>query len=96
VRQEDSEIERLEMRWVPETLNEFKNSKYYTLLSTIKKYQGILPGAKPLQVRDFKGEPIYLKKDLTELHTQERWRKHSRQVKPGEEPYKQVKGLYND
>lgn len=46
IQYETQEIERLEMRWVPETLNEFKNSKYYTLVSTIKKYQGLLPSAK--------------------------------------------------
>jgi len=37
-----------------------------------------------------------LKRDITELHTSERWLKLGRQIKPGEEPYKRVKGLYND
>ena len=27
---------------------------------------------------DFKEEPIYLKKDIVELHTNERWRKEKR------------------
>ncbi len=33
---------------------------------------------------------------MTELHTDERWRKHLRQVISGEKPVKRVKGLYND
>ena len=33
---------------------------------------------------------------MTELHTQERWRKHQRQVREDEKPVKRVKGLYND
>ena len=33
---------------------------------------------------------------MTELHTVERWRKHARQVKLGEQPIKRVKGLYNE
>lgn len=86
------------MKLIPTTLNEFKNSKYYTIPSCIRKYQGLLPNAKPLDEGkiNYKGEMIYMKTDITELHTQERWRKHQRQVKPGETCVKRVKGLYND
>ena len=84
------------MKLLPSTLNEFKNNKYYTLESSIKKYQGIMPSAKPLEGMDFKGDLVYLKKDLTELHTVERWKTHQRKVNPGEAPFKRVKGLYND
>ena len=44
----------------------------------------------------FKNEAIYLKKDITDLHTNERWRKDGRQVIPGSTPVRRVKGLYND
>lgn len=33
---------------------------------------------------------------MTELHTDERWLKHRRQVKDGESAIKSVKGMYND
>jgi hypothetical protein len=66
------------MKLIPQSFNEFKNSKYYTLLSSIRKYQGILPSAQPLKDVEFKGEKIYLRTDITELHTKERWRKHQR------------------
>ncbi len=61
---------------IPATFNEFKNNKYYTLASSVKKYQGFLPTARPIEGLEFKGEPVYLRKDITELHTIERWRKH--------------------
>ena len=57
---------------------EFRGNRYYTLPSLIKKYQGFLPNAQPLQEKSFKGEPIFLKRDLTELHTSERWLKLGR------------------
>ena len=84
------------MKLIPSTFNEFKNSKYYALPSTIKKYQGFLPTAKPVANLKFKEEQVYLRQDLTELHTEERWKKHMREVREGEEPVKKVKGLYND
>ncbi|CDW80898.1 dna repair protein rad4 containing protein [Stylonychia lemnae] len=93
---EQEQIEQTEMNFIPSTTNEFKNNKYYTLPSIIKKYQGFLPQAQPLPDKNFKGEPIFLKKDVSELHTVERWRRHAREVKRGEEPMKRVKGLYND
>ncbi len=83
------------MSYGPQTMGEFKNNKFFTLESTIKKYQGFMPSAKPIEDQTFKGEPIYLKKDLSELHTSERWRKHGRQVIKGQKPCKKVKGLYN-
>eukprot|EP00347_Sterkiella_histriomuscorum_P000058 403377346 len=89
-------IETLEQSFIPSTTNEFKNNKYYTLPSLIRKYQGFLPNAVPLDDKTFKGEPIFLRKDISELHTVERWRKYARQVKSKEEPVKRVKGLYND
>jgi hypothetical protein len=64
------------MKMIPATFNEFKNNKYYTLASSVKKYQGFLPTARPIEGLEFKGEPVYLRKDITELHTIERWRKH--------------------
>ena len=45
-----------------------------------------------------KDEPIYLKKDIVELHTVERWYKEQRQVKKEQigSAVRKVKGLYNN
>jgi hypothetical protein len=45
VKFEEKKIESLEMSFIPITLNEFKNNKYYTLPSITRKYQGFLPQA---------------------------------------------------
>ena len=55
-----------------------------------------MPGAKPVTGIDFKGEPVYLRKQTSELHTCERWLKQRREVIPGERPIKAVQGMYND
>lgn len=65
----------LERRVIPETAQEFRNSAHYCILSQLKKYQGLLPGAKPVANLEFKGEKVFLKKFVTELHTTERWLK---------------------
>ena len=39
---------------------------------------------------------MFLRKQVSELHTAERWLKNRRQVKDGEEPIKAVTGMYND
>lgn len=75
---ENRKLESIEMTYVPNAVSEFKNSKYYTIPSVIKKYQGFMPNAEPLEDKTFRGEPIYHKSDLTELHTTERWKKHGR------------------
>lgn len=62
-----------------------------------------MPQAKPVLKRDgsgdileFKGEPVYLRKFVTELHTPETWLRNRREVKKGELPVKKVAGMYND
>ena len=54
-------------------MNEFKNNKYYILPSLVRKYHGFLPAAQPLPGKQINGEPIFYKKDVSELHTKERW-----------------------
>ena len=80
---EEKFLEKLEMQFIPSTTNEFKYNKYYTVPSLIKKYEGFLPNAQPLEGKFFKGEPIFYKKDLSELHTLDRWKRHNRQVIKG-------------
>ena len=44
----------------------------------------------------FKDEALYLKKDIVELHTSERWHKDGRQVLEDATPVRRIKGVYND
>lgn len=69
ISREAKQIVETEMKLIPSTVNEFKNSKYYVLPSLIRKYQGFVPTAYTQEDLKFKGEQIYLKEDLTELHT---------------------------
>lgn len=78
IKLEDENIEKIEKSFIPSTFGEFKNNKYYTLPSLIRKYQGFIPSALPIENNNFKGEPIFMKKDISELHTIERWRKYAR------------------
>jgi len=71
-----TKIETLEKMLLPESLQEFRNSAYYCLPSQIKKYEGFMPKAKPIPGLHFKNEPVYWRKHITELHTQQRWLKH--------------------
>ena len=46
----------LEQTMIPETAQEFRNSTHFCVLSQLRKYQGFLPGAKPVANLEFKGE----------------------------------------
>ena len=81
---------------IPQTLREFRNSAHYFLASQLSKYQGFKPNTKPVPSQVFKGEPVYLRSCVVELHTPERWLKYRRMVLESEEPVKVVKGMYND
>ena len=61
--------ETLERKIVPETAKEFRNSLHYCLPSQLRKYQGIMPGAGPVAGLGLKGEKVYLRKHVSELHT---------------------------
>jgi hypothetical protein len=93
---EQAEIEKLEMNFFPEKLDEFRSHRHFTLPSLLKRFQDFKPGAKPFKDCKFKKEEIYLKKDIIHLHTTEQWKRLGRKVKNGEQPFKKVKGYYND
>jgi hypothetical protein len=92
---EERRIEAVEMQFIPQNMSEFRNSKYYIIPSQIKRYCGFLPNAKPID-KLFNGEPIFLKRDQSELHSKDRWQKYSRKVKQGEQPLKVVKSILSE
>lgn len=88
------QVKQIEMKIVPQTAKEFRNSQYYCLPTQLRKYDGLKPGFQPLF--DWKGQPVYSREAVTELHTRERWLKYRREVYDHQEPIKVVKGMYND
>ena len=64
---------------VPATIEGFKNHKDFVLKRHITKYQVLVPGCKVYGAH--KGEPFYLKSNLRDIHTADRWKRLGRQVK---------------
>lgn len=86
-------IEHIERLQIPQSVIEFRSSKYFTTESQMKKYSGLLPNAKPVSDAFFKKEPVYLKSDVTTLHSKDVWKRYGRQVKEGEQSIKRVKKM---
>ncbi|KAJ3163748.1 hypothetical protein HDU88_006240 [Geranomyces variabilis] len=76
---------------MPKSLAGFKNHPLYALERHLLKYEAIYPIGPEHQVGVFKGEPVYKRSSVQELHTREAWLKLGRQVLPDEEPAKHVK-----
>jgi xeroderma pigmentosum group C-complementing protein len=76
---------------LPTTIEGFKHHVEFVLKRHIGKYQVLAPGSQPVGMH--KGEPYYLKSNLSEVHTAERWKRVGREVKPEElrRPVKQIK-----
>jgi hypothetical protein len=85
---ESAAFEELQRSHVPRTFMEFKVSPYYVLKSNIRKYEGVRPGAHALDIRFREEEDVYLRKDIVELHSDTRWKKMGRKVRPGEKAVK--------
>nr|AER00320.2 xeroderma pigmentosum group C [Hydra vulgaris] len=75
----------------PKTISDFKDNPLYALKRHLLKFQAIYPeSAVPLGY--IRNEAIYSRDCIRELHTRETWMKQAKVVKPGEIPYKVVKG----
>jgi len=76
---------------LPTTIEGFKHHEQFVLKRHIGKYQVLAPGSQPVGMH--KGEPYYLKSNLSEVHTAERWKRVGREVKQEElgRPVKQIK-----
>ncbi|GBN10240.1 DNA repair protein complementing XP-C cells [Araneus ventricosus] len=75
---------------LPHTVAGFKNHPLYALKRHLLKFEAIYPpDAAP--VGFLRGEPIYLRENVVQLHSRETWLKEARVVRIGEEPYKIVK-----
>ncbi|XKL66853.1 hypothetical protein PGB90_010273 [Kerria lacca] len=91
-REEDEELEKmLEEQPIPSSIQEYKSHPLYVLKRHLLKFQAIYPpDAPPLGF--IKGEPVYSRLCVHQLHGREMWIKEAKVVKLNEKPYKIVKG----
>ncbi|CAH0390505.1 unnamed protein product [Bemisia tabaci] len=90
-KEEDEDLDKL-MHDQPKPLSiaEYKNHPLYALKRHLLKFEAIYPpDAPPLGF--LKGEPIYARECVRELHSRETWLKEAKLVRVNETPYKIVK-----
>jgi xeroderma pigmentosum group C-complementing protein len=75
----------IERQGLPTTIEGFRSHATFVLARHIGKYQALRPGSKAMGMH--RGEPYYLKEDVGEVHTAERWRRLGREVVPDELDY---------
>ncbi|XP_061186504.1 DNA repair protein complementing XP-C cells homolog [Saccostrea echinata] len=90
-RAEDEEIKaNLMKRPLPTNISAFKSHPLYALRRHLLKFEAIYPETSaPLGY--IRGEPVYARECVHELHSRETWLKEGRAVRIGEEAYKMVK-----
>jgi xeroderma pigmentosum group C-complementing protein len=78
-----------------ETLQYFKSSKEFVLERHLKREEALLPTAEPVRYFKNKGKkgdgeeiPVYLRKDVVPVKSEETWHKQGRAPKPGAKPLK--------
>ena len=93
-RREDAELEQAALKQrqqLPKNIKGFRQHPLYVLKRHIGKYQGLKPGTAPLGLH--RGEPYYDRSALSDLHSASKWKRHGREVLPGElgQPCKLIK-----
>lgn len=78
-----------------ETLQYFKTSKEFVLERHLRREEALLPAAEPVRYFKNKGKkgdgeevPVYLRKDVVAVKSEETWHKQGRAPKPGAKPLK--------
>ncbi|KAI6647545.1 DNA repair protein complementing XP-C cells-like [Oopsacas minuta] len=75
----------------PSTLSQYKCNPIYILERHILKFQAIYP-ADVLPVGIFRGDRVYHRDNVMELHTRENWLKEGRVISKGSTAYKLARG----
>ena len=70
---------------MPSTLAAFKSHPYYVLERFLTSRQSLHPSKKRV-VGTFRGEGVYLREHVADLHSDTQWKKRARVVRPGELP----------
>ncbi|CAG8486071.1 657_t:CDS:10 [Ambispora gerdemannii] len=87
---EDKELSSTQIsEAIPTTISAFNNHPLYVLERHLKKFE-ILHPKEPI-LGEIRGEPIYPRECVKQLHTVETWLKDAREIKEGEQPLKYVK-----
>ncbi|RIA98576.1 hypothetical protein C1645_749735 [Glomus cerebriforme] len=88
--EEDAHLHKLEIsERMPTSIGAFHNHPLYALERHLKKFEIIHP--KQPVIGHIRGESIYPRMNVKQLHTAETWLREGRQVKIGEQPLKHVK-----
>ncbi|KAJ4389939.1 hypothetical protein N0V93_007412 [Gnomoniopsis smithogilvyi] len=89
--------QKKEVKEGEETLQYYKQSKEFVLARHLKREEALLPDAEPVKVfknktkgkkGDPEEEPVYLRKDVVQVKSEETWHKQGRAPKPGVQPRK--------
>ncbi|XP_064633316.1 DNA repair protein complementing XP-C cells homolog [Lineus longissimus] len=90
-REEDEASQALLLKKpLPTSVAEYKNHALYALKRHLLKFQAIYPECA-IPVGYVRGEPVYARECVQELHSRDSWIKEARLVRVGEKPYKLVK-----
>uniref|UniRef100_A0A8C4ZU28 Xeroderma pigmentosum, complementation group C n=1 Tax=Gadus morhua TaxID=8049 RepID=A0A8C4ZU28_GADMO len=92
---EEKELQaKLLDRPMPTSIAELKNHPMYALTRHLLKYEALYPPTAAV-LGYCRGEPVYSRDCVHQLHSRETWLKEARTVRIGEEPFKMVKGFSN-
>ncbi|CAL8281906.1 unnamed protein product, partial [Merluccius merluccius] len=92
---EEKELQaKLLDRPLPTSIAELKNHPLYALPRHLLKYEALYPPLAAV-LGYCRGEPVYSRDCVHQLHSRDTWLKEARTVRLGEEPYKMVKGFSN-
>ncbi|CAL8252324.1 unnamed protein product [Arctogadus glacialis] len=92
---EEKELQaKLLDRPMPTSIAELKNHPMYALTRHLLKYEALYPPTAAV-LGYCRGEPVYSRDCVHQLHSKETWLKEARTVRIGEEPFKMVKGFSN-
>lgn len=72
---------------LPKTVGSFKNHPVYVLSRHFLKYEVLYPDDAPTY-GEFRGEPVYLRKNVHIAHSKDYWKREARVVRDDEQPYK--------
>ncbi|XP_078595136.1 DNA repair protein complementing XP-C cells homolog [Branchiostoma floridae x Branchiostoma japonicum] len=90
-KKEDLELHsKLLQKPIPTTIRDFKDHPLYALRRHLLKYEAVYPETAAV-LGYCKGEPVYARECVHQLHTRDKWLQEARVVRHGEEPYKMVK-----
>lgn len=93
-----AETPKKEVKEGEETLQYYKQSKEFVLARHLKREEALLPTAKPVKTfqanktkakrAESGGEPVFLRKDVVQVKSEETWHKQGRAPKPSVKPLK--------